>query len=169
MYWTETAKKLLLKNSINAERQNMVNELSDTAAKSSKYNTVLEMTTEVIAAYVSNNPVSSLELPNLIGEVYGAFLKFDNSKKPFVKKLIPAVSIKKSLNDEYLICLEDGRKYKSLKRHLRTRYGITPEQYREKWGLPSDYPMVAPAYAKARSLLARKIGLGRKPGTIIKK
>jgi len=147
----------------------MGNTQSDSIVKSPKQGAVLEITTEVIAAYVSNNPVSSLELPNLIGEVYGAFLKLDSSENPSVEKPIPAVSIKKSLNDEYLICLEDGLKYKSLKRHLRTSHGITPDQYREKWGLPSDYPVVAPAYAKARSLLAREIGLGRKPGTKIKK
>ena len=157
------------RRSINTERQNMGIELPDTAAKPSKYNAVLEMTTEVIAAYVSNNPVSSLELPNLISEVYGAFLKLDDSENIPAKKLIPAVSIKKSLNDEYLICLEDGQKYKSLKRHLRAHYDISPDEYREKWGLPSDYPMVAPAYAKARSLLAHEMGLGRKPGTKIKK
>ena len=151
------------------ERLNMENELFDSAVESSEMDAVLEMTAEVVAAYVSNNPVSSLELPNLIGDVYGAFSKLSGPDGAAAEKPKPAVSIKKSLTDEYLICLEDGKKFKSLKRHLRSHYDISPEEYREKWGLPSDYPMVAPAYAKARSRLAREMGLGRKPGTKIKK
>lgn len=151
------------------ERLNMENEQTDSVMESAETDAVLEMTAEVVAAYVSNNPVSSLELPNLIGDIFGAFSKLTGPNGIAAEKLKPAVSIKKSLTDEYLICLEDGKKFKSLKRHLRSHYDISPEEYRKKWGLPSDYPMVAPAYAKARSRLAREMGLGRKPGTKIKK
>ncbi|MBL4597601.1 MAG: MucR family transcriptional regulator [Rhizobiaceae bacterium] len=148
----------------------MENPIYDPVVESSETDVVLEMTAEVVAAYVSNNPVSSVELPNLIGDIYGAFLKINGSEiSALVEKPIPAVPIKKSLHDDYLICLEDGKKFKSLKRHLRSHYDISPEEYREKWGLPSDYPMVAPAYAKERSRLAREMGLGRKLGTKIKK
>ncbi len=130
----------------------------------------LEMTTEVVSAYVGNNPVSTAELPSLIGEVYSALQKAggkETSVGPTKSK--PAVPIKKSLTDDYIICLEDGKQFKSLKRHLRSHYDLSPEEYREKWGLPYDYPMVAPNYAKARSQLARDMGLGRKPGQKIKK
>ena len=131
---------------------------------------VLEMTSEVVSSYVSNNPVSTTELPALIGEVYTALASASGSSKGAQKeKAKPAVSIRKSLTDDYIICLEDGKKFKSLKRHLRSHYDISPEEYREKWGLPVDYPMVAPNYAKARSQLAKTMGLGRKPGTKIKK
>lgn len=148
----------------------MENPIYDPVVELSETDVVLEMTAEVVAAYVSNNPVSSVELPNLIGDIYGAFLKINGSEiSALVEKPIPAVPIKKSLHDDYLICLEDGKKFKSLKRHLRSHYDISPEEYREKWGLPSDYPMVAPAYAKERSRLAREMGLGRKLGTKIKK
>lgn len=148
----------------------MENPIYDPVVESSETDVVLEMTAEVVAAYVSNNPVSSVELPNLIGDIYSAFLKINGSEiSALVEKPIPAVPIKKSLHDDYLICLEDGKKFKSLKRHLRSHYDISPEEYREKWGLPSDYPMVAPAYAKERSRLAREMGLGRKLGTKIKK
>ncbi|MBL4892075.1 MAG: MucR family transcriptional regulator [Rhizobiaceae bacterium] len=129
----------------------------------------LEMTAEVVSSYVGNNPVSMAELPKLIGDVYGAFAKMKGSRSMMaVEKRKPAVPIKKSLNDDYLICLEDGKKFKSLKRHLRSHFNLSPEDYREKWGLPHDYPMVAPNYAKERSSLARKMGLGRKPGTKLK-
>lgn len=131
---------------------------------------VLEMTSEVVSAYVSNNPVSTNELPVVVGEVYAAFAKAaDQGNSQSTEPPKPAVSIKKSILDDYLICLEDGLKFKSLKRHLRSHFDLSPEEYREKWGLPRDYPMVAPNYAKARSRLAREMGLGRKPGTKIKK
>ena len=131
---------------------------------------VLEMTSEVVSSYVSNNPVSTTELPALIGEVYAALASASGSATGTQKeKAKPAVSIRKSLTDDYIICLEDGKKFKSLKRHLRSHYDMSPEEYREKWGLPLDYPMVAPNYAKARSQLAKTMGLGRKPGTKIKK
>jgi len=130
----------------------------------------LELTSEVISSYVANNPVSTNELPNLINEVYSAFKQAGSANSADSKtKSKPAVPVKKSMTDDYIICLEDGKKFKSLKRHLRSHYDMSPEEYREKWGLPYDYPMVAPNYAKARSALAREMGLGRKPGTKIKK
>ena len=130
----------------------------------------LELTGDVISAYVANNPVSTTELPSLINEVYSAFRKTDKRQSQEQEmRSKPAVPVKKSMTDDYIICLEDGKKFKSLKRHLRSHYDMSPEEYREKWGLPFDYPMVAPNYAKARSALARKMGLGRKPGTKIKK
>ncbi len=131
---------------------------------------IMELTAEVISSYVGNNPVSTAELPGLIGEVFTAFERAGgNEASPAATKSKPAVPVKKSLTDDYIICLEDGKQFKSLKRHLRSHYDLSPEEYREKWGLPYDYPMVAPNYAKARSALAREMGLGRKPGTKIKK
>tara|TARA_R110000868_G_scaffold250580_1_gene507140 strand:- start:50 stop:478 length:429 start_codon:yes stop_codon:yes gene_type:complete len=119
----------------------------------------LELVTDIVAAYVSNNPVQSGELPSLIQNVYETMVSLENPtfEEPEQK---PAISVKKSLTDDYLICLEDGKKFKSLKRHLRSKYDMTPEQYREKWGLPYDYPMVAPSYARKRSQLAKDMGLG---------
>ncbi len=134
------------------------------------YDNVLELTSEVVSAYVGNNPVSTSELPVLIGEVYNALAKANQKGSSLAANTAkPAVPIKKSMTDDYIICLEDGKQFKSLKRHLRSHYDLSPEEYREKWGLPHDYPMVAPNYAKARSKLARDMGLGRKPGTKIKK
>ena len=143
---------------------------NEAAEQSGDLDFVLEMTSEVVSAYVSNNPVSTNELPILVGEVYTALAKASSTGggQP-VERAKPAVSIKKSIHEDYLICLEDGKKFKSLKRHLRSHFDISPEEYREKWGLPMDYPMVAPNYAKARSRLAREMGLGRKPGTKMKK
>ena len=128
----------------------------------------IELAAEIAAAYVSNNSVRSADLPALVGEIHDALQRIASGAAPVgePEKPTPAVPIKKSIMPDYLICLEDGRKFKSLKRHLRTAYDMTPEQYRAKWGLPNDYPMVAPAYAKARSALAVKMGLGqnrRKP------
>ncbi|HEX2555827.1 MAG TPA: MucR family transcriptional regulator [Microvirga sp.] len=124
--------------------------------------TYIEIAADIVSAYVSNNPVSSADLPALIGDVHSALLRVAGgaSEAP-AEALKPAVSVRKSVNPDYLVCLEDGKKFKSLKRHLRTQYGMTPEQYREKWGLPADYPMVAPNYAKARSTLAKEMGLGQ--------
>lgn len=134
------------------------------------YDEVLHLTSEVVSAYVGNNSVTTTDLPSLIGEVYEAFTKATKNKfGTGVSNTKPAVPIKKSMTDEYLICLEDGKKFKSLKRHLRSHYDISPEEYRNKWGLPLDYPMVAPNYAKARSQLAKTMGLGRKPGQKMKK
>lgn len=124
----------------------------------------LEMTTEIVAAYVSNNPVPANELPNLISSVWQSLKRLDGSFAPAAsEKLVPAVPVKKSVTHDYIVCLEDGRKFKSLKRPLMARYGMTPDEYRAKWGLASDYPMVAPSYAEKRSELARASGLGRKP------
>ena len=122
----------------------------------------LELAVEVVAAYISNNSVPSGELPNLIADVHSSLVRMtDVSKEPAVEPLKPAVSARKSVTSDYIICLEDGKKFKSLKRHLRTQYNMSPEDYREKWGLGLDYPMVAPNYAKARSQLAKEMGLGQ--------
>ena len=127
-------------------------------------NTILtEVTSEVVAAYVAQNHIQPSELPNLIASVHAAFGSLGRPVEPVEQpaKLIPPVSIKKSITDEHLISMEDGKRYKSLKRHLGIR-GLTPDQYRAKWGLPHNYPMVAPAYAARRSELAKTIGLGRR-------
>ena len=125
--------------------------------------TLNELTADVVAAYVSNNPVPAVELPNLISEVHAALGRVGGAKSSVIaEKQKPAVNPKRSVHDDYIICLEDGKKFKSLKRHLMTHYELTPDAYREKWGLDPSYPMVAPNYAAARSELARKMGLGRK-------
>jgi predicted transcriptional regulator len=121
---------------------------------------LLEHTTEIVSAHVANNPVSMNDLPDLIRQVYGALAQVDTTSAPAAEKLQPAVPVKKSITPDYLICLEDGKKLKMLKRHLKTAYDMSPEDYREKWSLPHDYPMVAPNYAAQRSSLAKKIGLG---------
>lgn len=126
---------------------------------------MVELTADVVSAYVSNNPVSTVDLPNLIGDVHAALSRVHGTANaPPAEKPKPAVNPKRSVFEDYIICLEDGKKFKSLKRHLRTHYDLSPEQYREKWGLAPDYPMVAPSYAAARSRLAREMGLGRKRG-----
>jgi predicted transcriptional regulator len=120
------------------------------------------LTADIVSAYVSNNTVPSGDVPSLINEVHSALLRvFSGQAEPLSEPLKPAVPIKRSINPDFIVCLEDGKKFKSLKRHLRTQYGITPEQYREKWGLPADYPMVSPNYAAARSQLAKQMGLGQ--------
>ncbi len=127
-------------------------------------NELVEMTADIVSAYVSNNSVVPADLPNLIDQTFIALQQAAaKESQPRNVELIPAVSIKKSVTPDHIICLEDGNKFKSLKRHLRTSYNLTPEEYREKWGLPYDYPMVAPNYAARRSEMAKKIGLGRKP------
>lgn len=124
---------------------------------------LVELSTEIVSAYVSHNALSPSDLPKLIAEVHLALkgLQNGNSGAP-QEELKPAVSVRKSVAAEYIICLEDGKKFKSLKRHLRTHYNLSPEEYREKWGLPADYPMVAPSYSETRSRLAKVNGLGRK-------
>lgn len=124
---------------------------------------LLGLTAEIVSAHVSNNPVSISDLPNLIQEVYRTLSNMGQPAAPPAEKPQPAVPIKKSITPDYLICLEDGKKLKMLKRHLKTAFNLSPDQYREKWGLASDYPMVAPKYAEQRSSLAKSIGLGRKP------
>jgi predicted transcriptional regulator len=125
-------------------------------------NNHIELAAEIVSAYVSNNSVPAGELPALLSDVHAAIVRVaTGSVVPVAEAAKPAVAPKKSITNEYLVCLEDGRKFKSLKRHLRTQYNLSPEQYREKWSLPTDYPMVAPAYAKARSALAKQMGLGQ--------
>lgn len=124
---------------------------------------LIELSTEIVSAYVSHNAVSPTDLPKLIAEVHGALRALQNNEVPVaVEELKPAVHVRKSVAADYIICLEDGKKFKSLKRHLRTHYNLSPEEYREKWGLPADYPMVAPNYSATRSKLAKDNGLGRK-------
>ncbi len=120
----------------------------------------LELVSKLVSAYVSNNSLPPSEIPHLIKTVHEAL----KSPGQAVAKPEPAVSIKQSVKPEYIVCLDDGKKLKMLKRHLRTAYNMSPDEYRQKWGLPSDYPMVAPKYAAVRSELAKKIGLGRKAG-----
>jgi predicted transcriptional regulator len=122
----------------------------------------IELAADIVSAYVSNNTVATHELPGLISEVHAALQRVSTGvvEAP-AEPAKPAVPVKKSINNDFLICLEDGKKFKSLKRHLRTQYNMSPEQYREKWGLPADYPMVAPSYAAARSRLAKEMGLGQ--------
>ena len=120
------------------------------------------LTAEIVSAYVSNNTVASADIPALISQVHTALLRVSNGEGHGpAEPLKPAVPVKRSINPDYIVCLEDGKKFKSLKRHLRTQYNMTPEQYRDKWSLPPDYPMVAPNYAMARSALAKQMGLGQ--------
>lgn len=125
--------------------------------------TLITLTSDIVAAHVSNNSVAVSDLPVLISNVYTALAGL-NPGQPVAEPLPePAVSIRSSIKNDHIVCLEDGKKLKMLKRHLMTRYGMTPDQYRQRWNLPADYPMVAPAYAEKRRELAKKIGLGRKP------
>ncbi len=122
----------------------------------------IELTAEIVSAYVSNNPVPASDISVLINQVHAALVRVSSGQiEAQPEPLKPAVSVKKSITPEHIVCLEDGKKFKSLKRHLRTQYNMTPEQYREKWALPADYPMVAPNYAAARSQLAKQMGLGQ--------
>jgi len=122
----------------------------------------IQLTANIVSAYVSNNTVASGDIPNLIGQVHAALLRVSGGQAtPPAEPLKPAVPVKRSITSDYIVCLEDGKKFKSLKRHLRTQYDMTPEQYRDKWTLPPDYPMVAPNYAAARSQLAKQMGLGQ--------
>ncbi|MEZ5849532.1 MAG: MucR family transcriptional regulator [Hyphomicrobiaceae bacterium] len=126
-------------------------------------NDLVGLTADIVSAYVSNNNVLANELPQLIGDIHKALLQASDGVVPEPIEgddLRPAVPIKKSITDDYIVCLEDGKKFKSLKRHLRTHYKLSPDQYRAKWNLPANYPMVAPNYAAARSQLAKKMGLG---------
>ena len=126
-------------------------------------NELVELTAEIVSAYVSNNTVVATDLPAVIHNVFDALNKASTSwSQPAREELKPAVSIKKSVTPDYIIGLDDGKKFKSLKRHLRTHYDLSPEEYREKWGLAHDYPMVAPNYARARSDLAKRMGLGQR-------
>jgi predicted transcriptional regulator len=121
---------------------------------------ILGLTSEIVAAHVSNNTVATADLPQLIEQVYKTLSHVGKGGEAAPDKPTPAVPIKKSVTPDYIICLEDGKRLKMLKRHLKTAYDMTPEEYKERWGLPADYPMVAPNYAKQRSKLAKQIGLG---------
>lgn len=124
--------------------------------------TVVDLVAEIVSAFVAHNSVPSSELPALIASTHAALANLGKEAAPAPEeKPVPAISIKKSITPDFLICLEDGKKFKSLKRHLRTAYDMTPEEYKAKWNLPPDYPMVAPSYAEARSKLAKSMGLGQ--------
>ena len=121
----------------------------------------IELTASIVSAYVGNHSVPASDIPGLISQIHAALSRVSSGADLAAEPLKPAIPVKKSITPEYLVCLEDGKKFKSLKRHLRTQYNMTPEQYREKWDLPVDYPMVAPNYAQARSQLAKQMGLGQ--------
>jgi predicted transcriptional regulator len=130
---------------------------------------LITLTADIVAAHVSNNSVAVSDIPTLIQNVFGALNGLSSPKVVEVPRAEPAVSIRSSIKPDYIVCLEDGKKLKMLKRHLMTSYGMTPDDYRAKWGLAADYPMVAPNYAEQRRTLAKAIGLGRKPGKLKKK
>ena len=129
----------------------------------------IELTADIVAAYVSNNSVSASDLPGLIASVHSALNNIHTPAAVEALPLTPAVSVKKSITDDYLICLEDGKRFKSLKRHLKASYGMSPDEYRTKWVLPSDYPMVAPNYSASRSSLAKSLGLGQQRKKALKR
>lgn len=134
-----------------------MNDISDSDS------TLITLTADIVAAHVTNNSVAVSDLPSLIQNVHGALRSLGKSETPQETKQEPAVSIRSSVKPDYIVCLEDGKKLKMLKRHLMTHYQMTPADYRAKWNLPADYPMVAPSYAEQRRTLAKSIGLGRKP------
>ena len=137
--------------------------MSDNSDKELNSSEVLGLTSSIVAAHVSNNTVAVNDLPGLIEQVYRTLSSVGKASEPAQDKPVPAVSVKKSVTPDYIVCLEDGKKLKMLKRHLKTAYNMSPEEYRERWSLPPDYPMVAPSYAKQRSRLAKEIGLGTRP------
>lgn len=123
---------------------------------------LLALTSEIVSSYVANNTLSASDIPVVIEQVFKTLSNVGGENGSMIDRPKPAVPIKKSVTEDYIICLEDGKQLKMLKRHLKTAYGMSPEQYRERWGLPADYPMVAPSYAKKRSALAKDIGLGKR-------
>ena len=129
--------------------------------------TLITLTSDIVAAHLSNNDVAVADVPGLITSVYSALANLGEAPVVEEVKLQPAVAIRNSVKPDYIVCLEDGKKLKMLKRYLRTNFDMSPEEYRARWGLPADYPMVAPNYAEKRRDLAKKIGLGRKPGTTV--
>ena len=133
----------------------LMNESEDTV--------LLDLTAQIVTAYTARNPVEPDQLPELIQKVRESLTRTGEPEQPEPKPLVPAVNPKKSIFREYIICLEDGKRMTMLKRHLRTSYNMTPDEYRQRWGLPRDYPMTAPSYAATRSTLAKQFGLGRKP------
>lgn len=139
-----------------------MSESSNSNGHDPNYGTYIELAAGIVSAYVSNNSVPASDLPTLISDVHSALVRVVAGNAPIPSEAPkPAVPTKKSITNDFIVCLEDGRKFKSLKRHLRTQYDMSPDQYREKWGLAPDYPMVAPNYAKARSNLAKQMGLGQ--------
>jgi predicted transcriptional regulator len=139
--------------------------MAESAAPKMAEQELLRMTADVVAAYVGNNTLPTTQLAEVIQAVYGSLRRLETQTvEPEVEPLKPAVPIRRSVNPDYLICLEDGKRLKMLKRHLRTTYNMTPDEYRARWGLAPDYPMVAPQYAAQRSEFAKKIGLGRETG-----
>jgi len=137
-------------------------EVKSAMSELSESENYIELAADIVSAYVSNNSVPSGDLPALINEVHAALVRVTTGAvAPAIEAPKPAVPAKKSITNEFIVCLEDGRKFKSLKRHLRTQYNMSPDEYREKWNLAPDYPMVAPNYAKARSNLAKQMGLGQ--------
>lgn len=133
--------------------------------RGSVHNELLALTTEIVSSHVANNTVAVSDLPNLIDNVFSTLSRLGTDNKVEAPKQEPAVSVRASIKPDYIVCLEDGKKLKMLKRHLMTHYNMTPEEYRAKWNLPADYPMVAPNYAAQRRTLAKKIGLGTKRGS----
>jgi predicted transcriptional regulator len=137
-------------------------EVADGAGNGKHIDPVISITADIVSSYVSNNPIPAAELPDFIGKIHASIRNIsDGVADGGPDEIRYAVPVKKSVTPDFIICLEDGKRFKSLKRHLRTQYNMTPEQYRDKWGLPADYPMVAPNYAVARSQLAKKMGLGQ--------
>lgn len=132
--------------------------------KENENSELLALTADIVAAHVSNNSVAVGDLPRMIADVYDSLSGLGEAPAPAEEALVPAVAIRSSIKPDFLVCLEDGKKLKMLKRHLKTAYNMTPDEYRQRWGLPSDYPMVAPNYAAQRSKLAKEIGLGTRRG-----
>jgi len=137
--------------------------MSDKSGPETGSNELLTITSDIVAAHVSNNTVSVTDLPGLIEQVYRTLVSVDQGLGAARDRPTPAVMVRKSITPDFIICLEDGKKLKMLKRHLKTAYNMSPDEYRVRWGLPMDYPMVAPNYAKQRSSLAKAIGLGKQP------
>ncbi|MGV6800524.1 MAG: MucR family transcriptional regulator [bacterium] len=133
------------------------------------YNEMLHLATDIVASYVSNNKATAQEIPELLKTTYATLNELNSVFGDLATNKAPAVPVSKSITPEYIICLEDGKKLKMLKRYIRTQYGLSPEEYKRKWGLPADYPLVAPNYAKKRSAFAKKIGLGKAAGTAPRK
>ena len=132
--------------------------------KENENSELLALTADIVAAHVSNNSVAVGDLPRMIADVYESLSGLGEAPGPVEEELVPAVAVRSSIKPDFLVCLEDGKKLKMLKRHLKTAYNMTPDEYRQRWGLPSDYPMVAPNYAAQRSKLAKEIGLGTRRG-----
>ena len=139
-----------------------MNAIFETAESDPKANEILRLASEIVAAHVANNTVDMTELPGLIEQVYKSLANMDKDGESMTERPTPAVTVRKSITPDYIVCLEDGKKLKMLKRYIRTAYNLTPEEYRAKWGLAADYPMVAPNYAKQRSAFAKQIGLGKR-------